>query len=104
MRDVHDDYKLGRVYLPEEDLTRYAVSLRDLGRDEATLGVRELLRYEAARAWQFYEEGAELFDLVDPDSRPALWLLAHTYSALLSRIECLDFAVFGERVRLTKTE
>jgi squalene synthase HpnC/squalene synthase HpnD len=104
IRDVRDDHTLGRVYLPEEDLDRYGVSHEDLGRSEATLGVRELLRFEADRAWQFYEEGAELLNLIDPESRGALWLLTHTYSALLSRIEALDFAVFGERVRLSRAE
>jgi squalene synthase HpnC len=104
IRDVHEDYKLGRVYLPEEDLQRYGVSPEDFGRSEATLGVRELLRFESERAWQLYEEGSALLGLIDADSRGALWLLVHTYSALLGRIEFLDFAVFGERVRLTKAE
>jgi squalene synthase HpnC len=104
IRDVHEDYQLGRVYLPEEDLHRYGVSPQDFGRGEATLGVRELLRFEAERAWQFYEEGSALLGLIDEDSRGALWLLVHTYSALLGRIELLDFAVFGERVRLSKSE
>ncbi len=104
IRDVHDDYALGRVYLPEEDLARYGVSAQDFGKSEATLGVRELLRFEADRAWQCYEEGAALFGLIDTESRGALWLLVHTYSALLARIESLDFAVFGERVRLSKAE
>jgi squalene synthase HpnC len=104
IRDVHDDYALGRVYLPEEDLARYAVSPQDFGKSEATLGVRELLRFEADRAWQCYEEGSALFGLIDAESRGALWLLVHTYSALLARIESLDFAVFGERVRLSKAE
>jgi phytoene synthase len=104
IRDVHEDYKLGRVYLPEEDLQRYGVSPEDFGRSEATLGVRELLRFEAERAWEFYEEGSPLLGLIDADSRGALWLLVHTYSALLGRIEFLDFAVFGERVRLSKAE
>ncbi len=104
IRDVHDDYALGRVYLPEEDLARYGVSAQDLGKSEATLGVRELLRFEADRAWQSYEEGAALLGLIDPESRGALWLLVHTYSALLARIESLDFAVFRERVRLSKAE
>src|SRR6266404_5443415 len=40
----------------------------------------------------------------DEDSRGTLWLLVHTYSALLARIESVDFAVFGERVRLSKPE
>jgi len=104
IRDVHEDYKLGRVYLPEEDLQRYGVSPEDFGRSEATLGVRELLRFESERAWQLYEEGSALLGLIDADSRGALWLLVHTYSALLGRMELLDFAVFGERVRLSKAE
>jgi squalene synthase HpnC len=104
IRDVHDDYALGRVYIPQEDLERYNVSPEDFGRNEATLGVRELLRFEADRAWQNYKEGAELLSLIDPESRATLWLLTHTYSALLARIESLDFAVFGERVRLSRAE
>jgi squalene synthase HpnC len=104
IRDVHEDHRLGRVYLPEEDLHRYGVSPDDFGRNEATLGVRELLRFESERAWRFYEEGSALLGLIDADSRGALWLLVHTYSALLGRIELLDFAVFGERIRLTKAE
>ncbi len=104
IRDVGEDYAAGRVYLPEEDLARYGVEQADFGRDEATLGVHELLRFEAGRAWKLYEEGAELLSLIDKDSRSTLWLLVHTYSALLARIESLDFAVFGERVRLSKAE
>src|SRR5260370_29802715 len=41
------------------------------------------------------EEGSALLGLIDADSRGALWLLVHTYSALLSRIELEDFAVFN---------
>jgi squalene synthase HpnC/squalene synthase HpnD len=104
IRDVKEDFSLGRVYLPDEDLARYNVLPEDFGRSEATLGVRELLRFEAERAWQNYEEGAELLDQIDTDSRGTLWLLVHTYSALLARIESLDFAVFGERVSLSKPE
>ena len=104
IRDVHEDYGLGRVYLPEEDLEHYRLNKEDLGRSEASLGVRELLRFEADRAWKLYEEGAHLLSLVEEDSRGTLWLLVHTYSALLARIEGTDFAVFGERVRLSKAE
>src|SRR5271165_1129546 len=104
IRDVREDYILGRVYLPDEDLARYGVAKADFGRSEATLGVHELLRFEAERAWEFYEEGAGLLSLIDEDSRGTLWLLVHTYSALLARIEAKDFAVFAGRVRLSKAE
>jgi 15-cis-phytoene synthase len=104
IRDVQEDCGLGRVYLPEEDLEHYRVTREDLGRREASLGVRELLRFEADRAWKLYEEGSQLLGLIEEDSRATLWLLVHTYSALLARIESLDFAVFGGRVRLTKAE
>jgi phytoene synthase len=104
IRDVHDDCALGRVYLPEEDLVRFNVSPKDFARGEATLGVRELLRFEAERAWQCFEEGSALLGFINEESRAALWLLVHTYSALLTRMEDLDFAVFGERVRLSRAE
>jgi squalene synthase HpnC len=104
IRDVRDDYAMGRVYLPDEDLAEYSVNPEDFARREATLGVRELLRFEAQRAWRCYEEGAALLTFVEPESHAALWLLVHTYSALLARIEDLDFAVFNQRVRLSKAE
>jgi len=104
IRDVHEDAALSRVYIPDEDLARYGVSPEDFSRNEATLGVREVLRFEAGRAWRIYEECSDLLDLVDADSRGALWLLVHTYSALLARMESVDFAVFGERARLSKAE
>jgi len=104
IRDVHEDAGRGRVYLPDEDLARFNVSPAVFCKSEGTLGIRELLRFEADRAFQLYEEGSELLDLIDADSRGTLWLLIHTYNALLARIESLDFAVFGERIRLSKAE
>ena len=104
LRDVKEDYELGRVYLPEEDLEHFRVSKEDFARKEGSLGIRELLRFEAERAWKFYQEGSQLLELIEEDSRTTLWLLVHTYSALLARIESVDFAVFDDRVRLTKAE
>jgi len=104
IRDVREDYSMGRTYLPNEDLARYGVTKADFAATEATLGMRELLRFEADRAWKCYEQGAQLLGLINEDSHSTLWLLVHTYSALLERIESVDFAVFGERVRLSKAE
>jgi squalene synthase HpnC len=104
IRDLHEDAGRGRIYLPAEDLARFNVSPEDFSKNEGTLGIRELLRFEADRAFQLYEEGSELLDLIDADSRGTLWLLIHTYHALLARIASFDFAVFGERIRVGKAE
>ncbi len=78
---------------------------QDFGASEGTLGVRELLRFEADRAWQNYEQGAALLNLIDADSRGALWLLVHTYSALLARIEAARFRrVWRTRAPFSKAE
>ena len=104
LRDVSSDLAMGRVYLPAEDLTRFGCSAEELSRGVVTASVRELLRFEAERAWRFYAEGSRLLPLVHADSRAALWALTRIYSALLVRIEQRDFDVFSSRVRLTATE
>ena len=104
LRDVAGDLAMGRVYLPAEDLARFGCSAEELARGVVTPSVRELLRFEAERAWKFYAEGSRLLPLVHRDSRAALWALTRIYSALLARIEDRDFDVFSSRVRLTATE
>ncbi len=104
LRDVSGDLAMGRVYLPAEDLSRFGCPEEELARGAVTPSVRELMRFEAERAWQFYAEGSRLLPLVHRDSRSALWALTRIYSALVARIEERDFDVFSSRVRLTARE
>jgi squalene synthase HpnC len=103
LRDLRSDFEMGRVYLPQEDLDRFGVAPTEL-RGPLTPRIERLLTVEAARAWQFYEEGAPLVDKVDADSRATLWTLIRTYSSLLARIEERGFDVFSARVSLPSTE
>lgn len=103
LRDLRSDLKMGRVYLPQEDLQRFGVGELELGGPLSPRLV-DLMEFEAARAWKFYEEGAEIVGLVERDSRGALWALARTYSSLLGRIEARGYDVFSSRVRLSTAE
>ncbi|HYL67994.1 MAG TPA: squalene synthase HpnC [Candidatus Limnocylindria bacterium] len=103
IRDVRSDFEMGRIYLPQEDLERFGVRQGDLG-GPITPQIRELLEFEADRAWRFYEEGAPLVQRVDADSRATLWALVRTYSTLLGRIEERGFDVFTARVSLSSAE
>jgi squalene synthase HpnC/squalene synthase HpnD len=103
IRDARADFEIGRVYLPQEDLDRFHCRAQDLG-GPLTPQLRELLEFEADRAWRFYEEGAPLIRDVDSDSRATLWALVRTYSSLLNRIEERDFDVFSSRISLSTAE
>ena len=59
IRDVGSDYAMGRVYLPQEDLDRFAVRAEEL-RGPVTEKLKRLLEFEADRAWRMYREGAPL--------------------------------------------
>jgi squalene synthase HpnC/squalene synthase HpnD len=104
LRDVSNDYEMGRVYLPVEDLRQFGVRRESLARGPMTPELRSLLEFEAARAWSHYREGVELIPHVHADARAALWALARIYSSLLRRIEARGYDVFSERVRLSTPE
>lgn len=99
LRDVPRDLQLGRVYLPQDELARFGcppAGLRPWATGAATQpAFRKLLQFQAARAWQFYQEGVQLIPLVSADSRAALWALADIYSGILQKIEARDFDVFA---------
>src|ERR1700722_8836192 len=79
LRDVAEDAARNRVYLPLEDLATYSVSLDSLLHRAAlappTSGERALLADIGQRAEDYYRSARELLPLVDPASRPALWVL-----------------------------
>ncbi len=104
LRDIREDAAIGRIYLPAADLRQFGVTAEDLragNRNEAFL---RLMRFEAARARQYYDESTPLLDLIHPRSRPSLWALIAIYSRLLERIEATNYDVFRKRVRLSTIE
>jgi squalene synthase HpnC/squalene synthase HpnD len=103
IRDVGTDYAIGRIYLPQEDLERFGVRAEELG-GPVTPKLQELLRFEAERAWQMYQEGAPLVKKINADSRATLWALVRTYSTLLARIEEREFDVFSSRISTSSAE
>jgi len=97
LRDVPEDYSMGRIYLPEEDLKRFRCTASDLSGNAASPAFTELMRFEADRAWQYYAEGAPLLQLVNKDSRAALWTLMRIYSGILRKIEANRYDVLAKR-------
>jgi len=71
-QDVAEDLALGRIYLPAEDLERYAVTEADLAEPSAGPNVRELMRFEVDRAARLLDEGAPLVGTLRGAARVAV--------------------------------
>jgi len=102
LRDVAEDAERGRVYLPLEDLAAHSVTLDSLLHRRAgtapTPNERALLADIGRRAETFYASANRLLPLIDPESRPALWVLVRIYRALLRRIRRANYDVFSRRI------
>ena len=99
LRDVAEDAARNRVYLPLEDLARIECSARIAAPSRPAAppthrAQERLLERIASRAEDYYRSARELLPLIDPESRPALWVLVSIYHALLKRIERADYDVF----------
>ena len=108
LRDVPGDLARGRVYLPQEDLRRFGVTEADLAREAAAArgvsspAVRELLRFQAARARDYYARAAAALPPSDARRLVAAEIMAAIYRAILDRIERSDYDVFTTVVRIPR--
>jgi len=99
-----EDYAAGRVYLPAEDLARFGCRPEDLGGSQYTPDFIELMKFEAARAREYY---AGALALAAPGQKrrllPAL-IMGALYRELLEKIERGGFRIKEGRVRLTRPQ
>ena len=101
IRDVGEDARKNRIYLPMDELARFAVPASDILQARQTPAFRELMRFEARRARSYYEEAmASLPEADRRAQRPGL-VMAAIYRALLEEIERDGFRVLSQRTSLT---
>lgn len=97
IRDVREDYRLDRVYLPAEDLRRFGVSVGDIGSPQAGPRLRALLAYEVGRARALFAEAQSAVAATPPAVRPGIRLASAVYERVLDRVEAVEFDVLGRR-------
>jgi 15-cis-phytoene synthase len=101
IRDVYEDARDGRIYLPEEDLARFGVEPGELSQEGPPSDrVRALLAFEGERAYQFYALAEPLTPLVSRAGRPVLQTIVGIYRALLNEIARRDYHVLDGRISL----
>ena len=101
MRDVREDWELGRVYLPQDELTAYGVTEDEIAAGRTGPEWRALMAFQASRARAHLEEGLGLLETLDSRSAACVSTFAGLYRATLDRIESRGFDVFEGSVRLS---
>jgi phytoene synthase len=101
IRDVGEDVRRGRIYLPEDELAQFGVSISDLTQTRMTDNFLRLMEFQTQRALHTYDEALALLPAADRKAqRPGL-IMAAIYRTLLEEIQADGFQVLDRRTSLT---
>lgn len=98
VRDVGEDLRRGRVYLPREDLDHFGVTREDLASGVVDGRVRRLLAYEVARTRELLRAAEPGVRLLHPTSRDCVRTAMTLYGGILDAVERADYQVLDRRV------
>jgi phytoene synthase len=105
IRDIGDDARRGRIYLPVSELQRFEVKAQEILKRDAPWGYSErfdaLMRFQAERAHAVYDEALALLPAVDRKAQKPGLMMANIYRTLLREIEADGFRVLHQRTSLT---
>ena len=101
IRDVGEDARRGRIYLPQDELIQFGVSEADILRSRPTPAFQQLMQFQYQRAQSLYAKALHALPASDRKAqRPGL-IMAAIYQALLVEIQRAEFPVLQARVSLT---
>jgi len=97
LRDVGEDARMGRIYLPAEDMHRFGYSEDELLRGVIDADFIELMKFQVARVREMYRAAAPGIELLAPGSRYTVRLALTLYGRILDEIEGNGYDVFTRR-------
>jgi 15-cis-phytoene synthase len=100
LRDVGEDWALGRVYLPQEELAEHGVTEEDLAAGVVDDRWRAFMRRQIERNRRLYDEAWPGIGMLSPDGRFAVAAAGELYRAILDDIEAHDYDVFRRRAHV----
>ena len=105
IRDVGDDARRGRIYLPISELQQFEVKAHEILKRDKPWGYSErfsaLMRFQAERAHALYDQAFALLPDADRPAQKTGLMMANIYRALLREIERENFQVLQQRIALT---
>jgi phytoene synthase len=102
LRDVGADWRIGRVYLPQDELAAHGLSEDDLAAGVVTERWRNFMRFQIERNRRLYAEAMPGIRMLNRDGRFAIAAAADLYRGILNAIEANDYDVFSRRAYVGK--
>ena len=100
IRDVGEDARRGRIYLPADELQQHGVTAADLLEARYNDAFTALMRQQAARAHEQYDAALALLPAAERRAQKPGLMMASIYRALLREIEAGGFQVLHQRITL----
>ena len=104
LRDVGEDARRGRIYIPLEDLARFNYTEQDLLKGVVDERWEELMRFQIQRTRQVYARAEKGISKLSPDARLPVWAAQMLYSQILDVIERNQYDVFRKRAYVPKLQ
>lgn len=105
LRDIHDDYTMGRVYIPQDELDKFGYTEKDIENKTINKNFISLIKFQIARAREFYRLAEKGFPYITDDgSRTTVVLMQKIYSGILNKIEENNYDIYSRRVFVSKAE
>ena len=101
LRDVGEDYRNGRLYLPREELAFYRIREEDIAQGLVTDQWREFMKFQIERTRQLYEESWAGVKMLEREGQLAIGAASVFYQGILDEIEKNDYDVFNQRASLS---
>lgn len=101
LRDLPEDLRAGRVYLPREDFDRFHCTPEDLAQMANDQRSRDLIKFEVARAWEYYDRALPLRHSLHQTGRRLFLTFLDLYRSLLTEIERSEYDVFSRRISVS---
>jgi phytoene synthase len=102
LRDVGADLRMGRIYLPSDELARFDYSESELRAGVRNAQFHSLMQFQCARARNYYRAAAPGIPMLDQRGRFAVRIAADVYEGILGRIESGGYDVFERRAFVPK--
>jgi len=100
LRDVGENFRNGRVYLPQDELAAFSITETDLKNGKVDAKWREFMKFQIFRIRQLYAEAAQGSQHLEPDGQLAIGAASSFYQGILEAIEANDYDVFSKRASL----